>query len=199
MKERHEIPHGRGPVSASDSPTSRFKASDSSSEWKLGRVMDSVSLTVAFRRLFSHQICSRLRYHLPGRGVILNAPQRRWYRSPQEDTSPDDFDARRESDWQQRTDFFPPDKIKEFEKYPMVTSNQLKNRRERPKRVKMLARDFVEGEFPPLQYDYRVVNTTKTVSTIPITDTSPKMSPSFLRGLLLISMRFLTKKLFTPT
>ena len=63
----------------------------------------------------------------------------------------DDFDARRESDWQQRTEILPPDKIKEFDKYPMVTADTLKTRRERPKRVKMLARDFIEGDlYPPI-------------------------------------------------
>jgi hypothetical protein len=33
----------------------------------------------------------------------------------------------------------------EYNKYPMVTANQLRGRRERPRRVKMLTRDFIEG------------------------------------------------------
>jgi hypothetical protein len=57
-------------------------------------------------------------------------------------------DPRNESNWQQRTDIFPQDKSEEFNKYPMVTADQLRGRRERPKRVKMLMRDFVEGEPP---------------------------------------------------
>jgi hypothetical protein len=33
----------------------------------------------------------------------------------------------------------------EYQKYPMVTADQLRGRRERPRRVKMLTRDFIEG------------------------------------------------------
>ena len=58
------------------------------------------------------------------------------------------MEDRSTSSWQQRTDIFPPDKLREYERYPMVTSDILRSRRERPKRVKMLARDFIEGTFP---------------------------------------------------
>ena len=50
-----------------------------------------------------------------------------------------------ESHWQMRTDVLPQDKSGEFAKYPMVTADQLRGRKERPRRVKMLMRDFIEG------------------------------------------------------
>ena len=50
-----------------------------------------------------------------------------------------------ESHWQQRTDIFPLDMRDEYDRYPMVTADQLRGRRERPRRVKMLTRDFIEG------------------------------------------------------
>ena len=40
---------------------------------------------------------------------------------------------------------FPRDKANEFEKYPLVTAEMLSRRKERPRRVKMLMRDFIEG------------------------------------------------------
>jgi len=40
---------------------------------------------------------------------------------------------------------FPMDMAEEFDKFPMVTADQLRSRRERPRRVKMFTRDFIEG------------------------------------------------------
>lgn len=41
---------------------------------------------------------------------------------------------------------FPQERAEEFERYPMVTADMLRSRRERPRRVKMLLRDFIEGQ-----------------------------------------------------
>jgi hypothetical protein len=46
----------------------------------------------------------------------------------------------------------------EYNKYPMVTADQLRGRRDRPRRVKMLTRDFIEGNFGT--YDWTRVKLT---------------------------------------
>lgn len=104
--------------------------------------MDSTLASTVFQRLLSHQTCSKLRFHsstASGRALL----QRRYYRSSKEDDGDDD--SRQTSNWQMRSNIFPPDKLRDYERYPFVTSNMLRSRRERPKRVKMLARDFIEG------------------------------------------------------
>ena len=106
--------------------------------------MDSPLASKIFSCLLSHQTCSRLRFYPPTSGPLsLSALGRRYYRGSQENEGDDD--SRQTSDWQMRTDIFPPDKLREYERYPMVTSDMLRSRKERPKRVKMLARDFIEG------------------------------------------------------
>ncbi len=50
-----------------------------------------------------------------------------------------------ESNWQQRTELFSLDMSEEYRAYPTVTANELRWRRERPRKVKMLMRDFIEG------------------------------------------------------
>lgn len=51
-----------------------------------------------------------------------------------------------ESRWQQRTHILPEDRRDEFAQYPYVSARDLKGRTERPRRVKMLLRDFIDGQ-----------------------------------------------------
>jgi hypothetical protein len=125
------------------------------------RSMDSPLLTRLFRQLFSHRACQSLRSHseLPFR---IQGARRHGQRQCISSTSrrrDGAGDARRnESHWQQRTDMFPLDMSEEYQKYPMVTADQLRGRRERPRRVKMLTRDFIEGcPNPARSSEYKLI------------------------------------------
>ena len=50
-----------------------------------------------------------------------------------------------ESSWDIRTEMVPIESMAEFERYPSVTAHGLRGRTERPRRVKMLMRDFIHG------------------------------------------------------
>lgn len=71
----------------------------------------------------------------------VNLQHRRWYALGQKRGDEDGG-----SKWQQRMDAFPKDMAKQVREYPKVTADALRNRLHRPKRVKMLARDFLEGK-----------------------------------------------------
>jgi hypothetical protein len=102
--------------------------------------MDSPIVSRLFRQLFTHRSCQSVRSHssLPFRIQHARRPaQIRSLSSRGEGAE--------ESNWQQRTDMWPLDMTKEYQKFPMVTADQLRSRRERPTRIKMLTRDFIEG------------------------------------------------------
>ncbi|KAK3671250.1 hypothetical protein LTR78_008885 [Recurvomyces mirabilis] len=65
-----------------------------------------------------------------------------------------------ESNWQQRTDHFPLNKSEDFKRYPTVTSDGLRSRKERPRRAKMLMRDFIEDSLYNPHYGYFSKNVT---------------------------------------
>ncbi|MCJ1270717.1 hypothetical protein MMC22_010614 [Lobaria immixta] len=120
--------------------------------------MDSALLTNLFRRLFSHQTCSRLTSKplLPFQLANNSARKQQYHRIPNDAPSEDKTheDRGRQSHWQQRTDLFLEDKSRDFKRYPMVTADALRGRRERPKRVKMLIRDFIEDSLYNPSYGY---------------------------------------------
>jgi hypothetical protein len=59
-------------------------------------------------------------------------------------------ETKRESRWTPRKNAYPQERTEEFERYPTVTADMLRSRRERPRRVKMLLRDFIEGQMLPM-------------------------------------------------
>ena len=107
--------------------------------------MDSVLLTRVFRRLFSHLTCSRLQSYSP-RLFRTTSHSTRGYAWASE------YGSKRrdgpDSQWQQRPDIVSPDQLEEFQSFPTVTADALRRRKNRPRQVKMLMRDFIEGKAP---------------------------------------------------
>lgn len=104
--------------------------------------MDSSVATYIFRQLLATPSRNCLRLHsCAASRATLNVRQRRSYALRRGQNDGDGG-----SRWQQRMDAFPKDMSKQLREYPKVTSFDLRNRLHRPRRVRMLARDFIEGQ-----------------------------------------------------
>lgn len=57
--------------------------------------------------------------------------------------------SEKERNWQQRDDVPSKEKYEAALRYPTVTANDLRSYTERPRRVRMLMRDFIEGPYFP--------------------------------------------------
>lgn len=104
--------------------------------------MDSPLVTQLFRQLFTHRAPQCLARG--ARPAVSTARHARIHRRGMASRR-DAGETTRESRWTPRRNAFPHERTEEFDRYPMVTADMLKNRRERPKRVKMLLREFIEG------------------------------------------------------
>lgn len=150
--------------------------------------MDSPAVNTLFRRLATHRFC-----HSVSRAPsALYQQQCRQNSTGQPSTPPPlpptprarprkEVKTTVESSWQQRTDAFPEDKADEFKKYPMVTADVLRSRTERPKRVKMLMRDFIEDSLYNPHYGYFSKNVTIFSPGAPFDFNSIKDEPDFHR------------------
>ncbi|KAL8754567.1 MAG: hypothetical protein Q9199_004263 [Rusavskia elegans] len=114
--------------------------------------MDTMLVASVFRCLLSHRTCSKRRFYETRPIRIPFVPARTYQKGS------DGGNRRATSQamdiWQQRSDLMPPDKAHDFAKYPMVTANMLRPRKDRPKRVKMLTRDFIEDSLYNPNYGY---------------------------------------------
>ncbi|EHK25248.1 uncharacterized protein TRIVIDRAFT_72372 [Trichoderma virens Gv29-8] len=102
--------------------------------------MDSPIVAHLFRQLFRHRPrgCQGLRNGLASR-------QRQPSRGLGTRPSIDRGMKTNESRWQQRTHILPEDRREEFAQYPYISLQELKKRTERPRKVKMLLRDFIDA------------------------------------------------------
>ncbi|KAK4239682.1 hypothetical protein C8A03DRAFT_13919 [Achaetomium macrosporum] len=134
--------------------------------------MDSPVVTQLFRRLFGHHPSCQSRRNLTTLAAALRDVRRQrlhdqhLHRSAQKHHQHRRTYANRgrggseagtpqsESNWQQRTDLFQQDMSEEFQRYPMVTAMDLRGRKERPRRVKMFMRDFIEDSLYNPNYGY---------------------------------------------
>lgn len=102
-----------------------------------------------FKQLFTHRPCSACSRHAhTPRRLYSSIKSRRALQGRNKETSTI------ESNWQQRSHVFQQDKVEEFKKYPLVTSDGLRGRNERPRRARMLMRDFIEDSLYNPQYGY---------------------------------------------
>ncbi|UKZ48926.1 hypothetical protein TrVGV298_003162 [Trichoderma virens] len=111
--------------------------------------MDSPIVAHLFRQLFRHRPrgCQGLRNGLASR-------QRQPSRGLGTRPSIDRGMKTNESRWQQRTHILPEDRREEFAQYPYISLQELKKRTERPRKVKMLLRDFIDDSLYNPSYGY---------------------------------------------
>ncbi|KAI9899117.1 hypothetical protein N3K66_005578 [Trichothecium roseum] len=122
--------------------------------------MDSPVVSNLFRQLFRHRPPGCLRnLHGPATASATAAAttrsgQRRTYAGVPHGASKDRGMKTNESRWQQRTNILPDDRTEEFKQFPQLTADDLKRRTERPRKCKMLLRDFIDDSLYNPSYGY---------------------------------------------
>ena len=101
--------------------------------------MDSPIVTQLFRQLFRHPACQTLRR--PPSSIARQTRPFLTRRTPTKRKTQDDGML-----WTKRGDV-PKNIDEEYWSYPLVTAKELRNRRERPRQVKMLTREFIDGKY----------------------------------------------------
>jgi hypothetical protein len=117
--------------------------------------MDSPLVSHIFRQLFRHRhpgCLQNLRDQglrhatTTGSGSKNGIVQGRRTYATRQRASKDRGMKTNESRWQQRTSLLPADRTAEFAQYPQLSVQDLKKRKERPLKAKMLLRDFIDGK-----------------------------------------------------
>ncbi|KAI2616022.1 DUF185-domain-containing protein [Hypoxylon sp. NC1633] len=125
--------------------------------------MDSPIVAQLFRQLFRHPACQSRRNLVAlssclrhGRRIQQQQQRQQRRHMATRHTTRGSRQGLPENDnhWQQRTKLVTLDMSEEYKAYPTVTANDLRSRRERPRRVKMLMRDFIEDSLYNPHYGY---------------------------------------------
>jgi len=110
--------------------------------------MDTPLVTSLVRQLFRHRPCVRNTRFIP-------CNPRRQQQCRTIFAGRDDAKAAHAAgEWQAKSPFLQFDMTEEFKRYPMITAEQLSKRKERPRRVKMLVRDYIDGCPTPTPQSY---------------------------------------------
>ncbi|CAN8100934.1 unnamed protein product [Discula destructiva] len=117
--------------------------------------MDSPAVSQLFRQLFRHPHPACLaRRNLTNLATALHRSRQprtvRAYSTGRGAITT----AEKERAWQRRSSVLPKSKAVEAERYPVVTARDLRSYKERPRRVKMLMRDFIEDSLYNPNYGY---------------------------------------------
>nr|POF16785.1 protein arginine methyltransferase ndufaf7 like, mitochondrial [Quercus suber] len=142
--------------------------------------MDTPAINQLFRSLARHNFCHDVGFLRPitRRYRTKTTDSKLYSRAIKQQEKPK---RSAESNWQQRTDHFPLDKAEDFKKYPTVTADGLRGRRERPRRVKMLMRDFIEDSLYNPHYGYFSKNVTIFTPGAPFDFNSIRDEPEYQR------------------
>ncbi|KAJ1327925.1 SAM-dependent methyltransferase [Microdochium nivale] len=122
--------------------------------------MDFPVLARVFRQLFRHHPSCRAHQNLAALSSCIQhgrrQPRRHMASSPRQTVTRGAKPKPKpnESDWQQRTELFTLDMADQYRDYPMVTADELRRTRSRPRQVKMLMRDFIEDSLYNPHYGY---------------------------------------------
>ncbi|KAF2739290.1 DUF185-domain-containing protein [Polyplosphaeria fusca] len=113
--------------------------------------MDSPLVTQLFRQLFSYRASQCVAQR--ARPIVASARHAYIHRRGLA-TRYREGETSRESNWTPRVHRFPFERAEEFDRYPTVTADMLQGRKERPRRVKMLLRDFIDDSLYNPHYGY---------------------------------------------
>lgn len=112
-------------------------------------IMDSPLVAHIFRQLFRHRATNCLRQH---NAIVTQT--RSYTNQGRSRASKDRGMQSNESRWQQRTNLLPEDRSAEFAAYPRLSISDLKARKERPRKCKILLRDFIDDSLYNPSYGY---------------------------------------------